>query len=122
VAVASVLAAKPEVLILDEPTTGLDYAEQRGMMDMVRHLNQMGSTIIFVTHHMWVVAEYAKRVFVMKDGKILLRGTTRDVFSHGAELREAFLRPPHFVEFSNSIGHTFLTPDEMVQCIEGAQA
>jgi len=122
VAVASVLAAKPDVLILDEPTTGLDYAEQRSMMDMVRHLNEMGSTIIFVTHHMWVVAEYAKRVFVMKDGKILLRGTTREVFSHGDELREAFLRPPHFVEFSNSIGHTFLTPDEMVQCIEGAQA
>jgi len=122
VAVASVLAAKPEVLILDEPTTGLDYAEQRGMMNMVRHLNEMGSTIIFVTHHMWVVAEYARRVFVMKDGKILLRGTTREVFSHGEELREAFLRPPHFVEFSNSIGHTFLTPEEMAQCIEGAQS
>ncbi len=122
VAVASVLAAKPEVLILDEPTTGLDYAEQRGMMDMVRSLNEHGSTIIFVTHHMWVVAEYAKRVFVMKDGKVLLRGTTREVFSHGNELREAFLRPPHFVEFSSSLGYTFLTPEEMAQCLEGAQA
>ena len=121
VAVASVLAAKPDVLILDEPTTGLDYAEQRGMMDMVRRLNDNGSTIIFVTHHMWVVAEYAKRVFVMKDGKIMLRGTTREVFSHGDDLRQAFLRPPHFVEFTNSIGRTFLTPGEMAQCIEGAQ-
>jgi energy-coupling factor transport system ATP-binding protein len=121
VAVASVLAAKPEILILDEPTTGLDYAEQRSMMDMVRQLNENGSTIIFVTHHMWVVAEYAKRVFVMKDGKIILEGTTREVFSHGAELREAFLRPPHFVEFSNRLGYTFLTPDEMAACIEGAQ-
>ncbi len=122
VAVASVLAAKPEVLILDEPTTGLDYNEQRSMMDMVRHLNETGSTIIFVTHHMWVVAEYAKRVFVMKDGKVFLEGTTREVFSHGDELRDAFLRPPHFVEFSNRLGHTFLTPQEMVKCIEGAQS
>lgn len=122
VAVASVLAAKPEVLILDEPTTGLDYNEQRSMMDMVRHLNETGSTIIFVTHHMWVVAEYAKRVFVMKDGKVFLEGTTREVFSHGDELRDAFLRPPHFVEFSNRLGYTFLTPQEMVKCIEGAQS
>ncbi len=121
VAVASVLAARPEILILDEPTTGLDYSEQRSMMDMVRRLNESGSTIVFVTHHMWVVAEYAKRVFVMKDGKILLQGSTRDVFSHGDELREAFLRPPHFVEFSNKLGYTFLRPEEMVNCIEGVQ-
>jgi energy-coupling factor transport system ATP-binding protein len=121
VAVASVLAAKPEVLILDEPTTGLDYSEQRSMMDMVHQLNEHGSTIIFVTHHMWVVAEYAKRVFVMKNGKIMLEGTAREVFSHGDELREAFLRPPHFVEFSTRLGFTFLTPQEMVKCLEGAQ-
>ena len=121
VAVASVLSAKPKVLILDEPTTGLDYAEQRSMMELVRKLNQQGSTIIFVTHHMWVVAEYARRVFVMKDGKIILSGTTRDVFSHTAELRDASLRPPHFVEFSNHFGYTFLTPEEMSTCIEGAQ-
>ena len=67
-------------------------------------MNENGSTIIFVTHHMWVVAEYAKRVFVMKDGKIILEGTTREVFSHGDELHDAFLRPPHFVEFSNQPG------------------
>ncbi len=121
VAVAAVLAAKPDVLILDEPTTGLDYAEQRSMMNMVRSLNKQGSTIIFVTHHMWVVAEYARRVFVMKDGKVILEGSTRDVFSHDAELKDAFLRPPHFVEFSNRIGHTFLNPDEMYAYIEGVQ-
>jgi len=120
VAVASILAAQPEVLILDEPTTGLDYAEQRSMMNMVRKLNENGSTIIFVTHHMWVVAEYAHRVFVMKDGKILLEGTTREVFSHDTELQAASLRPPHFVEFSNRLGHNFLTPEEMKKCIEGA--
>lgn len=118
VAVASVLAVKPDVLILDEPTTGLDYKEQRSMMDMVRRLNEQGSTIIFVTHHMWVVAEYAHKVFVVKDGQILVKGTTREVFSQEEILKDSFLRPPHFVQFSNQLGKTFLHPDEMISCME----
>ena len=118
VAVASVLTIQPEVLILDEPTTGLDYKEQRSMMDMVKRLNVRGSTTIFVTHHMWVVAEYAQKVIVIKDGKILLQGTTRDVFSNEKQLEESFLRPPHFVQFANRLGKTFLTPNEMIRCLE----
>jgi len=118
VAVASVLAVQPDVLILDEPTTGLDYKEQRSMMDMVRRLNDQGSTIIFVTHHMWVVAEYAQKVFVIKDGQILLKGTTREVFAQEKMLKASYLRPPHFVQFSNQLGKTFLSPDEMISCIE----
>jgi energy-coupling factor transporter ATP-binding protein EcfA2 len=118
VAVAAVLAAQPEIVILDEPTTGLDYAEQRSMMDLVKELNRRGNTIIFVTHHMWVVAEYAQRVFVIKDGKVYLEGTTREVFSHEDELREAYLRPPHLVSFSNRFGKTMLTLDELVGCTE----
>ncbi len=118
VAVASVLAAKPEILILDEPTTGLDYNEQRSMMNLVRRLNEQGSTIIFVTHHMWVVAEYAHRVYVMKDGQIFLQGTAREVFSHDQELVDAYLRPPLHVMFSNQLGKTLLTVDEMIACTE----
>ena len=118
VAVASVLAVKPDVLILDEPTTGLDYKEQRSMMDMVRRLNDQGSTIIFVTHHMWVVAEYAYKVFVIKDGRILLDGTTRDIFAQEETLKASYLRPPHFVQFSNRLGKTFLSPEEMIAYID----
>lgn len=118
VAVASVLAVQPDVLILDEPTTGLDYKEQRSMMEMVQRLNEQGSTIIFVTHHMWVVAEYAKKVFVIKDGRILLDGTTREIFSQEETLKASYLRPPHFVQFSNQLGKTFLSPEEMISCIE----
>lgn len=120
VAVASVLAARPEVLILDEPTTGLDFSEQRGLMRLVQHLNESGSTVIFITHHMWVVAEYAKKVFVIKDGRLFLQGTPRQVFSHEAELVETSLRPPHFVQFTNRLGMTMLRPEELVACIEGA--
>ncbi len=122
VAVAAVLAVQPDVLILDEPTTGLDYGEQRGMMEMVKHLNENGSTIIFITHHMWVVAEYARKVFVIKDGRVLLEGTAREVFSHEQELSIASLRPPHFIQFTNRLGSTMLRPAELVECLGGATA
>jgi energy-coupling factor transport system ATP-binding protein len=119
VAVASVLAVRPEVLILDEPTTGLDYAEQRSMMDLVRRLNETGSTIIAVTHTMWVVAEYAHRAAVMKDGRMALSGTVREVFVRDEELRDAYLRPPHIVSLGNSLGHTVLSVEELLRVTEG---
>ncbi len=122
VAVASVLAAHPPVLILDEPTTGLDYLEQCSMMNMVKQLNKTGSTIIFITHHMWVVTEYAHRVIVMKEGRVCLQGTTREVFSHEAELREACLLPPQGVTLSNRLGKTLLNTAELVYCTQKGDA
>jgi energy-coupling factor transport system ATP-binding protein len=119
VAVASVLAVRPEVLILDEPTTGLDYAEQRSMMDLVGRLNEAGSTIIVVTHTMWVVAEYAHRVVVVRDGRINLSGTVREVFSREDELWDASLRPPHIVSLGNSLGYPVLSVEELVRVTEG---
>ncbi len=121
VAVASVLAVRPEVLILDEPTTGLDYAEQRSMMDLVRRLNEAGSTIIVVTHTMWVVAEYAHRATVVRDGRVVLSGTVREVFAEEERLRDASLRPPHLVSMGNALGHTVLSVDEMLRVTEGGE-
>jgi energy-coupling factor transport system ATP-binding protein len=118
VAVASVLAVRPEVLILDEPTTGLDYTEQRSMMELVRRLNEGGSTIIAVTHTMWVVAEYAHRAVVIRDGKVALQGTVREVFAEEEKLRDASLRPPHIVSFSNSMGFPVLSVEEMLKVTE----
>jgi energy-coupling factor transport system ATP-binding protein len=121
VAVASVLAVRPEVLILDEPTTGLDYAEQRSMMDLVKSLNEAGSTIIVVTHTMWVVAEYAHRVAVVRDGRISLQGTVREVFAEEDELHDAALRPPHIVSLGNALGYSVLSVEEMLEVTgEGA--
>jgi energy-coupling factor transport system ATP-binding protein len=119
--VASVLSARPDVIILDEPTNGLDYAEQRSMMELVRRLNEQGHTIIFVTHSMWVVAEYAHRVVVLKDGCVLLQGATREVLAQEDRLRESFLAPPQIVSLSNRLGRTLLSVPEMVNCtrVEG---
>jgi energy-coupling factor transport system ATP-binding protein len=118
VAVASVLSVRPEVLILDEPTTGLDYAEQRSMMDLVKGLNEAGSTIIAVTHTMWVVAEYAHRAAVVSDGKISLQGTVREVFAEEVELHDAALRPPHIVALGNELGYPVLSVEEMLEVTE----
>jgi len=119
VAVASVLAVQPRVIILDEPTTGLDYRHQRNMMEMLRRLNQSGHTIIIITHSMWVAAEYATRTIVMKDGGILSDGPTRVVFADEARLAEASLYPPSLVRLSNWLGTEALTVDEMVKEIKG---
>ena len=121
VAVASVLAVRPEVLILDEPTTGLDYAEQRSMMDLVKNLNESGSTIIAVTHTMWVVAEYAHRAVVVRDGKIALQGTVREVFVEEDELRDAALLPPHIVSFGSALGYPVLSVEEMLEVTEESE-
>jgi len=115
VAVASVLAVQPQVIILDEPTTGLDYNHQRRMMDLLRRLNQKGHTIIIITHSMWVAAEYAQRTIVLKEGAIILDGPTRHVFSQESKLAEASLAPPPLVQISNRLGLQALTLGQMVQ-------
>jgi len=115
VAVASVLAVQPQVIILDEPTTGLDYNHQRRMMDLLRRLNQKGHTIIIITHSMWVAAEYAQRTIVLKEGAIILDGPTRHVFFQESKLAEASLSPPPLVQISNRLGLQALTLGQMLQ-------
>jgi energy-coupling factor transporter ATP-binding protein EcfA2 len=115
VAVASVLAAQPQVIILDEPTTGLDYRHQRNIMEMLKRLNQFGHTIIIITHSMWVAAEYANRTIVMKEGRILSDGPTRSVFADESRLAEASLCAPSLVRLSNWLGTEALTVQQMVK-------
>jgi cobalt transport protein ATP-binding subunit len=119
IAVASILSARPRVLILDEPTTGLDYKEQKMMMELIKKLNESGHTIIMITHTMWVVAEYAHKIAVVKDGALVMYGNTRDIFRREAELAESSLKVPHIVSFSNELGKTMLSVDEMVECVGG---
>jgi energy-coupling factor transport system ATP-binding protein len=121
VAVASVLAARPPVIVLDEPTTGLDYAEQRRMMDLVTRLNAEGHTIIIITHSMWVVAEYAPRTVVMADGEIIADGPTREVFSKAAALARANLLPPRLARMTQPWGMTLFTAKEYLECVNPSE-
>jgi len=84
----------------------------------VKSLNEAGSTIIAVTHTMWVVAEYAHRAAVVRDGEISLQGTVREVFAEEDELRDAALRPPHIVALGNALGYPVLSVEEMVELTE----
>ena len=114
VAVASTLATKPEIIILDEPTTGLDHRELQGMMTLIRRLNEQGHTILIITHAMAVAAEYARRVILMRDGRIVRDGQTREVFSDEPLLNELGLRPPPIVRVANSLGVPALTLEELI--------
>jgi energy-coupling factor transport system ATP-binding protein len=114
VAVASTLATKPEVIILDEPTTGLDHRELEGMMALIQRLNRAGHTIVIITHAMGVAAAYARRVVLMRNGRIVRDGSAREIFSNESALLELGLTPPPVVQVANRLGVPALTEEELV--------
>lgn len=111
VAIASVLVFEPEIFIIDEPTTGQDFARSKIIMDMVRALHGIGKTIIIVTHDMELIAEYAKRLIVMKSGKMLLDGSTRNVFSQPKVLQESSIKPPQITSLGQALSKYSVPPD-----------
>ena len=104
VAIAGILAMKPEIMVLDEPTAGLDPLGASKVMKLLYKLNREGMTIIISTHDVDLVPIYADRVYVMDKGKIITEGTPREVFSKIDLIRRANLRLPrvaHLVEILN---------------------
>ncbi len=118
-AVASVLALRPRVLILDEPTTGLDHREQLRMMKLVSDLNQAGTAIVIITHTPWLVAEYARRVVLMRKGRKIFDGGVRDFFMHDELLRSSSFRLPEVAALSRMFGTLALTPAEFAAWVTG---
>jgi len=94
VATASTLAMASRILVLDEPTTGQDQRGLKRIMDLILRLNEEGRTIVMITHDMDLVAEYADRVVVMAQGKIIADGPPEEVFTQESILKEANLKPP----------------------------
>ena len=117
-AVASVLILRPKVLILDEPTTGLDYQELRGIMELLKGLHKKGHTIIIITHSMWIVAEYAHRAVIMSEGKVVMDSSVRDVFSREIEIEKLSLKLPPIVSLSHKFGKSLLSVEEFKFCLE----
>ena len=118
-AVASVLALRPRVLILDEPTTGLDYREQRRMMALVSDLNRSGIAIVMITHTPWLVAEYARRVVLMRKGRVMFDGDVRAFFDRDELLANSSFHPPEAARLGRRFGLTALRPDELADWIKG---
>lgn len=100
VAIAGVLAMKPEILILDEPTAGLDPSAHRDVLELIRRIHRKERmTILLVSHNMGDIAELADRVLVMNRGKLVMNGTPAEVFSRGEPLWEMGLGLPPATEF-----------------------
>ncbi len=120
VAIASILAMRPNTIIVDEPTTGQDMRQSVEVMNFLRRLwKEEGHTIIIITHEMRIVADYAERIVVLGKGRVLLDDTTRKVFANPDVLRETFVEPPQITRLSQSLSeyglpHDVLSVEELV--------
>jgi energy-coupling factor transport system ATP-binding protein len=99
VALLSAIIAKPRVLLLDEPTTGLDFRECEGIMREIAAMNQAGTTVAMVCHDMEVTLDYAGRVVAIHGGEIVADGSPKDVF-YGETAARARVTPPQIIELS----------------------
>ena len=112
VALASILAVEPEVLILDEPTTGLDYRECCHIMDRIRRMNEEKQvTVIMVCHDMEIVLDYARRALVMAGGKLLADGGVPEIFRDRELMERSSILPPQMIGLSLRLGAGFEQAD-----------
>jgi energy-coupling factor transport system ATP-binding protein len=121
VALAGVLARKPEFLVLDEPTTGLDYRECTAIMGIISDLNSRGATILMITHDMEVAADYAKRALVLNRGRLAGDGPVREIMGNQDLLEEASLLPAQIPALARLLGPPFseaFTVEEMLSLCE----
>ena len=124
VAIAGILAMQPDMLVLDEPTAGLDPQGRKELMSLFKQLHLSGITIVLVTHLMDDVADYATAVNVMEKGRLVLSGTPKDVFQKVAFLKEKQLGVPKITEFALQLqekGYSFeslpITIEEFVEVL-----
>ena len=114
VAIAGVLAMKPEVLVLDEPTAGLDPKGRLEMMEMFYKLNkEQNMTIVLVTHQMNDVSDYADHVIVIESGNVVKEGSPKEVFSDGSWLLEKQLGVPTTLAFVEKLKEKGWSTDKM---------
>ncbi|MGH3727307.1 MAG: ABC transporter ATP-binding protein [Micromonosporaceae bacterium] len=111
-AVASVLALRPRILVIDEPTTGQDWHGSVAIMDLVRGLNEAGHTIVVITHDMPLAARYARRAVVFDDARIRADRSIRELFADPELLAGSGLRPPQLTELALALGLGPLTSVE----------
>lgn len=104
VTVASAIAMNPDVIVLDEPTTGQDHRGRRKVAEVIRKLSREGKTIIIITHDMKFVAENTERTVVMAEGRILADGPTETIMTDMELLAQAAIKPPQTVQLAYGLG------------------
>ena len=123
VAIAGVLAMKPEVLILDEPTAGLDPAGRDEILDLVERMHrERGITVILVSHSMEDVAKYVERIIVMNHGSVMLDGAPKEVFRHYKELEAVGLAAPQVTYLMHELKEKGLNVDTDATTVAEARA
>ena len=119
VAIAGVLAMRPEVLILDEPTAGLDPEGRENLLRCLKaYQDRRKSTVLMVSHSMSEIARFSDRILVMKDGGVLMCGTPEQVFTRTAELEEAGLNTPRAARIALELRRRGVTLPESIFTME----
>ncbi len=122
VAIAGVLAMKPDILILDEPTAGLDPKGRDEILDQIAKLKEeTGITVILVSHSMEDVAKYVERIIVMNRGSVLFDDTPREVFGHYKELEQVGLAAPQVTYIMQALKKKGMPVDTSVTTIREAE-
>lgn len=121
VAIAGVISMRPKVLILDEPTAGLDPIGKNNLLKLIKAYNETtGSTVIFVSHNMDDVAAIAHKVIVMSDGKVAMEGTVDEVYSQGEKLSELGLDIPEITSVYLALKCAGYVTGDTAYTVEGA--
>ncbi len=121
VAIAGVLAMNPKVLILDEPSAGLDPRGRDAILEMIQKIREeSGTTIILVSHSMDEIAQVVDRLYVVNDGKLPFSGKPSDVFVHGEELRKIGLDVPHVTQIVQALNRLGVPVDPAVYTMQDA--
>lgn len=122
IALASLMACEPDILILDEPTTGLDYRECMEIMDKIAARNRAGATVLMVCHDMEIVQDFARRVLVVAGGVLVGDGPTGEIMTDAQLLARASVAPAQIPQLALKFGDLFqgvFTIDQMANAIEG---
>jgi energy-coupling factor transport system ATP-binding protein len=118
-ALAGVLALQPEVLILDESTTGVDPRGRRELLGRLLALHkEHGLTLVFVSPNMEEVAELVERIYVVDDGRVVMSGTTREIFSRPEELRDHGLNVPQVTQVAHDLRDRDINVDRVPVTVE----
>lgn len=123
IAIVSILAMDPDIIVLDEPTAGLDPHSRKQVMGLLKQLQQEGKTIVLVTHDMNDVAQYADRIKVLQQGTLVYEGTPRALFSDSERINDYSLDLPDIVQLQRDFEHkhqtklsdTALTDEEFIE-------
>ena len=116
ITIASILSMNPEVLVIDEPTLGMDFRGRESVMALIDRLNQLGKTIVIITHDMKVVASHSNRVLVLSEGELILDCKTTKLFKdHDEVLSRASLKPPERILLAREMGVEDLIHDGTIE-------